>query len=53
MQYNFLDHQAPLNTTIVDSQIVNNFGEKGEHKLAGQPLSKISADGWLEINSSD
>lgn len=45
MQYNFLDQQAPLNTTIVDTQITNTFGEKGSHKLAGQPLSKIGADG--------
>ena len=54
MQYNFLDNQAPLNTNIVDSQIVTTFGEGNDkRKLAGQPISKISAEGWLEVNSSD
>jgi hypothetical protein len=37
LQYNFLDHSAPLNTTIINTEIPKD-------KLANIPFSKISAD---------
>ena len=51
LQYNFLDSQAPLNTRVVESTIATKYGDG--KRLFGQSFSKISADGWLELNVSD
>jgi hypothetical protein len=43
LQYNFLDHTAPLNTSIVSSNITKTYGDK--KYVSGEKFSNISADG--------
>ena len=52
LQYNFLDNNAPLNTSIVSANVTKTFGDDKKY-IAGEKFSNIPADGWLELNSSD